>query len=60
MYGHLPPPLIYYRDWETPNSTLDEQMKERDVTLGTLKEHLKVAQENMKKYVDLKRRHVEY
>ncbi|KAA0056364.1 T32E20.30 [Cucumis melo var. makuwa] len=34
VYGHLPPPLIYYRDWETPNSTLDEQMKERDVTLG--------------------------
>lgn len=28
--------------------------------LGALKEHLRVAQDKMKKYVDLKRREVDY
>ena len=35
-------------------------MKERDVVLGVLKERLKLAQEKMKIYVDLKRREVHY
>ncbi|TYK00326.1 putative retroelement pol polyprotein [Cucumis melo var. makuwa] len=56
VYGRLPPPLIYYGDMETPNSTLDQQLKERDVALGALKQHLKFAQERMKKQVDAKRR----
>lgn len=60
IYGCLSLPLIYYGDRETPDSTLDEQLKERDVTLGALKEHLKVVQEKMKKYANLKRRHVEF
>ena len=60
MYGRLPPPLIYYRDRDTPNSSLDEQLKERDVVLGALKEHLRLAQDKMKKYDDLKRREVQY
>lgn len=34
---------------ETPNSTLDRQLKERDIALGALKEHLGVAQDKMKK-----------
>ncbi|KAA0062491.1 Integrase, catalytic core [Cucumis melo var. makuwa] len=45
---------------ETSNSTLDEQLKETDVTLEALKEHLRIAQEKMKKYADFKRREVEY
>ncbi|KAA0037567.1 Ty3/gypsy retrotransposon protein [Cucumis melo var. makuwa] len=45
---------------ETPNSTLDQQLKERDVVLGVLKEHLKLAQERMKKQADMKRREVEF
>ena len=42
------------------NSTLDEQLKERDIALGALQDHLRVAQEKMKSYVDLKRRYVEF
>ncbi|XP_050942184.1 transposon Tf2-1 polyprotein isoform X1 [Cucumis melo] len=60
VYGRLPPPLIYYGDMETPNSTLDQQLKDRDITLGALKEHLKLAQERMKKQADSKRREVEF
>lgn len=30
------------------------------MALGALKEHLRIAQEKMKKYVDLNRRHVEF
>ncbi|KAL0551289.1 hypothetical protein IC582_010375 [Cucumis melo] len=60
VYGRLPPPLIYYGDMETPNSTLDQQLQDRDVILGILKEHLRVAQDKMKKYAAQKRRHVEF
>ena len=60
VYGRLPPPLIYYGDIETPNSTLDQQLKDRDIVLGVLKEHLSIAQEKMKQYADLKRRDVEF
>ena len=45
---------------ETPNSTLDQQLQDRDVILGVLKEHLWVAQDRMKKYADQKRWHVEF
>ena len=45
VYGRLPP-LIYYEDRDTPNSALDEQLKERDIALGALKEHLKIAQKD--------------
>lgn len=56
----MPPPLIYYGDQDTSNSTLDRQLKERDIALGAMKEHLKVAQVKMKSYVDMKRKHVEF
>ena len=51
---------MYYDDRDTPNSALDEQLKERDIMLGALKEHLRIAQEKMKKHADMKRRDVEY
>ncbi|KAL0554843.1 hypothetical protein IC582_008771 [Cucumis melo] len=60
VYGRLPPPLVYYGDMETPNSTLDQQLKDRDIALGALKEHMKIAQERMKKQADTKRREVEF
>lgn len=50
------PTLDSIWDMEKPNSTLDQQLKERDVILGALKEHLKLAQERMKKQADLKRK----
>ena len=45
---------------ETPNSTLDQQLKDRDIVLGVLKEHLIIAQEQMNRYADLKRRDMEF
>ncbi|TYK09954.1 Ty3/gypsy retrotransposon protein [Cucumis melo var. makuwa] len=56
----LPLPLLYYGEMDTPNSTLDQQLKDRDIALGSLKEHLCIAQEKMKKQVDVKRRAVEF
>ncbi|TYK14463.1 Ty3/gypsy retrotransposon protein [Cucumis melo var. makuwa] len=60
VYGRLPPPLAYFGDWDTPSTALDEQLKERDITLEALKEHLKFAQEKMKRSAYQKRRDVEY
>ncbi|TYK04972.1 Transposon Tf2-6 polyprotein [Cucumis melo var. makuwa] len=60
VYGRLPPPLLYYRDVATLNSTLDQQLKDRDIALGTLKEHLRIAQEKIKKHADLRRKVVEF
>ena len=60
VYRRLQPPLVYYGDRDTPNSTLDEQLKERDVALGAMKEPLRIAQEKKKKSADLKCREVEY
>ncbi|XP_038895982.1 uncharacterized protein LOC120084159 [Benincasa hispida] len=60
VYGRLPPVLIYYGDDCTSNATLDRQMRDRDVALRVLKEHLRVAQEKMKKFSDKKRMDVEF
>ncbi|KAA0042970.1 putative retroelement pol polyprotein [Cucumis melo var. makuwa] len=60
VYERRPPPLIQYGDMETSDSTLDQQPKDRDIALGALKEHLRIAQERMKKYADLKRKDVEF
>ena len=60
VYERTPPALIYYGNRKTTNSTLNVQLKERDIALGALKEHLRIAQEKMKSYTDLKRRHVEF
>ena len=60
VYGRTPPPLIYYGDQSTSNFLLDEQLKARDEVLEVLKEHLRVAQDKMKKNADSKRRDVEY
>jgi len=60
IYGRAPPPLIYYGNQSPSNSLLDEQLRTRDEVLGILKEHLRVAQDKMKKNADLKRRDVEY
>ena len=60
MYGRLPPSLIHYEDRDIPNSSLDEQLKERGVVLGVLKEHLQLTQDKIKKYADLRRREVQY
>lgn len=45
---------------ETPNLSLEQQLKDRDVTLCALKEHPRLAQERMKKYADLERMDVDF
>ncbi|TYK18018.1 Retrotransposable element Tf2 [Cucumis melo var. makuwa] len=60
VYGRTPSPLVFYGDLSTTNSTLNDQLRQRDIVLGALKEHLRVAQEKMKTYADLKRRHIEF
>ncbi|KAL4026411.1 hypothetical protein IC575_014841 [Cucumis melo] len=41
VYGRTPPPLVFYGDHNKINSTLDDQLKQRDIALGALKEHLR-------------------
>ncbi|KAA0033837.1 Ty3/gypsy retrotransposon protein [Cucumis melo var. makuwa] len=42
------------------NSTVEEMLKERDEVLCGLRDHLRLAQEQMKNYADRKRRDVEW
>ncbi|KAA0048440.1 Retrovirus-related Pol polyprotein from transposon 17.6 [Cucumis melo var. makuwa] len=60
VYGRKPPTLLSYGEGGTSDSTLDEQLRERDITLAALHEHLLLAQQQMKQYADRKRRHVEF
>ncbi|KAA0050061.1 Transposon Ty3-I Gag-Pol polyprotein [Cucumis melo var. makuwa] len=60
VYGRKPPSLLSYGEGDTSNSTLDEQLRERDIILVALREHLILAQQQMKQYADHKRRNVEY
>ncbi|KAL0541112.1 hypothetical protein IC582_021147 [Cucumis melo] len=60
LYGRKPPSLISYGEGTTTNSTLAEQLSERDTVLAALRNQLLLAQQQMKQYADKKRRHVEY
>ncbi|KAA0060678.1 putative retroelement pol polyprotein [Cucumis melo var. makuwa] len=60
VYGRKPPALLSYGERRTSNSSIDEQLKERDVALDALREHLLLAQQQMKLYADRKRRQVEF
>ncbi|KAL0560209.1 hypothetical protein IC582_000609 [Cucumis melo] len=60
VYGHKPPALLSYGNTETKNASIDEMLKERDAVLSALREHLRLAQEQMKSYADRKRRDVEF
>lgn len=44
LYGRPPPPLLFYGDQKTANATLDQQLKDRDLALITLKNNLVEAQ----------------
>ncbi|TYK16772.1 Transposon Ty3-G Gag-Pol polyprotein [Cucumis melo var. makuwa] len=60
VYGRKPPPLLSYGTQVTSNATLDEQLRERDEMILSLREHLRLAQDQMKKHADKKRRDVAY
>ncbi|KAL4019190.1 hypothetical protein IC575_022834 [Cucumis melo] len=56
VYGRSPPPLLSYEDKKTTNNEVEILLKERDSALSALKENLTLAQNRMKKFLDLKRR----
>ncbi|KAA0040204.1 ty3-gypsy retrotransposon protein [Cucumis melo var. makuwa] len=60
VYGKKPPALLSYGSMQSKNSTVEEMLQERDEILSALRDHLRLAQEQMKDYADRKRRHVEY
>ncbi|KAA0066184.1 Transposon Ty3-G Gag-Pol polyprotein [Cucumis melo var. makuwa] len=60
VYGRKPPALLSYGEGGTSNSSIDEQLRERDIALAALREHLLLAQQQIKLYADCKRRHVEF
>lgn len=53
------PPLIPYGEKKVANNMVEQQLLARDKALVALKEHL-VAQNQMKKFHDLKQREVEF
>ncbi|KAL0549900.1 hypothetical protein IC582_014395 [Cucumis melo] len=60
VYGRQPPTILSYGSSLSKNSTVEEMLQERDVVLISLREHLRLAQEQMKVYADRKRRNVEF
>ena len=60
LYGRDPPTLICFEQGSTANSSLEEQLQERDAILDDLKAHLLRAQQIMKHQADVKRRDMEF
>ncbi|KAA0032598.1 retrotransposon protein, putative, unclassified [Cucumis melo var. makuwa] len=60
VYGRKPPALLSYGSMQSKNSTVEEMLQERDEILSALRDHLHLAQEQMKDYAVRERRHVEY
>ncbi|KAL0535737.1 hypothetical protein IC582_030078 [Cucumis melo] len=60
VYGRQPPTILSYGSSLSKNSTVEEMLQERDIVLISLREHLRLAQEQMKLYADRKRRAVEF
>ncbi|TYK23464.1 putative retroelement pol polyprotein [Cucumis melo var. makuwa] len=60
VYGRHPPTILSYGSSPSKNSTVEEMLQERDLVLVSLREHLRLAQEQMKLYADRKRRADEF
>ena len=60
FYGRNTPPLIQYVNHSTTNSSLEELLVVRDLMITELKDQLALAQDRMKKAVDLHRRELEF
>ncbi|KAA0046073.1 Transposon Ty3-G Gag-Pol polyprotein [Cucumis melo var. makuwa] len=60
VYGRQPPTIVSYGSSPSKNSTVEEMLQERDIILVSLREHLRLAQEQMRLYADRKRRDVEF
>ncbi|KAA0046076.1 peroxidase 64 [Cucumis melo var. makuwa] len=55
IYERMPPPLIQYGDMETPNSTLDQQLRDRDIALGALRRNEKLSPKYFRPYKTVER-----
>lgn len=60
IYGQAPSSLLSYGELKTSNVTLEQQFVERNEALNALKEQLNIAQERIKKYVDINCQKVEF
>ena len=60
LHGRDPPTLIRFKQGSTANSSLEEQLQERDAILDDLKAQLLQAQQIMKHQADVKRRDMEF
>ncbi|KAA0045154.1 putative retroelement pol polyprotein [Cucumis melo var. makuwa] len=48
VYGRKPPALLSYDSIQSKNSTVEEMLRDRDEILSALRDHLRLAQEQMK------------
>lgn len=61
VYGRPQPhPLLSYGHQKTPNNEVESMLKEKDLAINALKENLCLAQNKMKKMIDIKRRELKF
>lgn len=60
VYGRAPPEFIEYRTGDSNVEAVDILLNQRDALLRELKINLQAAQDRMKRYVDQKRRLIEF
>lgn len=60
VFSRLSPPLISYGDREPMNSNVKQLLEDRDSVINALKENLVLAQDRMKKQIDLHRRELKF
>lgn len=60
VYGRDPPPIVRFEENSTKNPELESLLKQRDLMLAQIKEHLVHAQQLMKNNADKHRREVDF
>ncbi|KAA0056274.1 transposon Tf2-1 polyprotein isoform X1 [Cucumis melo var. makuwa] len=60
VYCRPPPPLLSYGERKTTNNEVESLSEAKDLAISALKENLQVAQNQMKKMADRKRRELKF